>query len=358
MSDLNVFTGTQSADYFNTKAISNSLMGVYEDDFRAFVDYWVYNKPLPRIDTESLTLGSVVDTLLTSPEEFESRFHIYDGNAPTGQMLQYCKIISQLIINIGSKLDLVLSEEIAKQAYKEVGFKRDKFESVDKKWEEEGRGYTKCLVDSIGKEVISSTVLEKANRIVSELRTNPYTKLIINIKNSENIEVINQLVLSGSWEQDGIKIPLKACLDKVIIDHKKKRIIPIDIKTSADSLNFTNSVYKYKYYRQGSFYKYMLESYIKEKGLEDYVITDFLFLVCSTTSYDNHFFYKLTENDIKVARYGGKFRNNARIKGFEEILNEIVYMTKNKNWKYPYEIQVFNGIVDLNLFQEYEESGE
>lgn len=354
MSNIVLSTGTQSLDYFNTKAISNSLMGLYEEDFKAFVDYWVYNKYMPRVDTESLTLGSLVDTLLTSPEEFDSRYYVYDKEAPTGQMLQFCKEVFKLQHSSGP----ISYEDMFGEAYKNVGFKRDKLESIIKRYETEGKDYTECLNNSIGKEVISSVVLDKAKRLVSELKANPYTRLIVNIKNNENVEVINQLVLNSEWEKDGIKLPLKACLDKVIIDHKKKRIIPIDIKTSSDSTHFSNSVYKYKYYRQGSFYKYMLESYIKERGLEDYVVTDFLFLVCSTTSYDNHFFYKLSGNDIKVARYGGKFMNNMRVKGFEEILNEIVYMTKSKNWKYPYEVQICNGIVELNLFQEYEETGE
>lgn len=333
---------TQSSDYRSIKAVSNSLMSVYEDDFSAFVRYWVYDQDLPSKSDDSLVMGSAIDTLLTRPEEFEDKFIIYSGISPTGQMLQFCYALANTNIDgLGPDYQM---------AYNTVGFKRDTLEKVKEKFES-FRSYFKFLLDSKGKGVLSNEQADKAKLIVQELSEGQYTKHPVNARSIPGkLDVYNQLELKSEWRSHKQVLPIKGALDRVIVDHGRKFVVPIDFKSSFDSLNFEYSYVKWRYYRQGSFYSYLLRQWLDDQGLQDYTIGKFLFVVCST-SRGRHFTYQMSETDINAARNGGLIQYGYKIKGWKEILNEICYLQGKDSWDYPYEAIINNGIVPLNVFR-------
>lgn len=319
-------------------------MGVYEDDYQSFVNYWVSNIALPRKSDESLTMGSAVDVLLTKPEEFDSQFIIYTGQTPTGQMLSFCQEMAKL----SEQPDVCFSIN-EQTAYDKVGIKGSKLETVIAKYEP-FKPYTEFLINRENKHVLSIEQSSKAHKIVEELKMNKYTAPFVNAKADETHEVHNQLELYNNWEQDGVVLSLKGALDRVLVSHEKKIIQPIDFKTSFNVLQFDHSYFKYRYYRQASYYTYLLARWAEERGLGDYKIPNFMFVVCSTSG-GQHWLYRQASNDLVEARLGGETYGGYKIKGWEQILNEIVFLTKSREWAFPYEAQTNNGIIELNIFK-------
>lgn len=333
---------TQSTKYRDIKAISNSLMGVYEDDHDAFVNYWIYNCQVPQKSDDSLSLGSAIDTLLTRPDEFNDIFIVYSGTAPTGQMMSFCYALAS-----GYSEGDVLPYQ---KAYDTVGFKRDKLEKVVERFDA-FKDYFKFLVDSKDKAVLTVDQATRASQIVSELKGAEYTKDIVNtIAQPGLIDVYNQLELVSELKVGEQVLPLKGALDRVIVDHLNRRIYPFDFKSSFNSDNFEYSYVKYRYYRQGSFYTHLVRQWADAKGMKDYTIARFAFIVCSTNR-GKHYVYQMEQDDITQAETGGIIQYGYYIKGWRQILEEIAWLQDRNRWDYPYIAQVHNGVVPLNVFK-------
>lgn len=338
---------SQSKSYRDVKAISNSSLGVYEDDFDTFVRYWVHDEPFPDKKDDSLVMGSAIDVLLTRPEEFDDTFIVYKGKTPTGQLLSFC----YALFNIHDP-----EKELAdyyQDAYNQVGFKRDTLVKVIERFQP-FRSFFDFLVDSKDKAVLSLEQSAKAHIIVQELKENEYTRGIVNARSRANVDVYNQLELTSVHFYKNQVIPVKGALDKVIVNHEKKIIIPVDFKSSFNAQNFEYSYVKWRYYRQGSFYTHLLEKFMEEKGIQDYEVKKFTFVVCSTTR-GKHFTYQMSQTDIDAAREGGIIQYGYRIKGWRELLDEIAYLQALGKWDYPYEAAVHNGVIPLNVFKHEEQ---
>lgn len=336
---------TQGSDYRSIKAISNSLMGVYEDEYGTFLSYWVYNKPLPGKSTSSLTIGSLIDTLLTRPEDYEKMFCSFDGLVPTGQMDLFCRELAKH------------PDYSYEDAYKAVGFKRDKLENIVEKFQLY-KDYLGFLVASnlLGLNVVDKEDDAKAKRIVAELKLGKYTSDVVNMDNSvPGIDVYYQLELFNrinpfELQYPDIGIDVKGALDKVIVDHNREIIYPIDYKSSFNTDQFDESYVKYRYYRQGSFYTHLLKLWAVEQGFANYRIAAFAFVVCSTGG-GKHYIYKMDSNDLIKAEWGGELLDGTQIKGWRNILFEIAYLDKLGSWEYPYKAVHNNGVVPLQIFK-------
>lgn len=315
-------------------------MGIYEDDFKSFSRYWAYGTPLPEKRDDALTMGSIIDTLLTTPEEFNDRFIIYQGNAPKGQMLSFC-------LNLASSIGK--PEDNFQTAYNAVGFKRDDITKVIERFEPY-RAYYDYLLKIQGKQVLTIEQHAKAHIIVDELTHGKYTRpyVIARTRNDEkaHLEVFHQLELYESFQG----LDIKGALDKVILNHKTKTITPIDFKSSYSVEGFRDSYIKWRYYRQGSFYTYLVTEWALKKGLGDYRMIPFRFIVCSTSG-GKHYIYQMDSCDLDKARSGGYIKTGTYIKGWEPILNEILYLQNLGDWEYPYEAVINNGVIPLNIFK-------
>lgn len=325
-------------DYRQVKAINNSLMSVYEDNYLQFIANWVNNVPIPDKSDNSLTLGTLIDVLITANETYNDKFIIYDGDVPTGQVLKFCELLAKKC------KDPDLAHLYYDQIYDEIEIKSPVLAKFISTKFEPAEEYYKFLLRNNDKKTISNKQDSIAKQKYDELQQNPYTARFINVKNSDTVEVHNQLELYYKYKS----LPIKGALDRVLISHEKKIVQPIDFKTSHNIGDFKHSYYEYKYYRQASFYNYLLKQWMIEKGISDYEIKPFIFVVCSTTS-TSHWCYKVSQNDLEMAENGGYTYFGKYIKGWKQILDEIDYNSA-VSWQFPYECLINNGIVELNLF--------
>lgn len=336
---------TQTSSYRIVKAVSNSTLTEFESDIRTFRDWWLFDTPFKEQDDEYLTLGSIVDTKLTNKEEFNNKYYVFKEVPPKPQMVTFCR---NLLPIYNPKENI---EEQLQIAYNLSNIKSPGFENTKEKFNTECEKYFSALLDSIGKTVITAQQYKEANKIAEELKSNEFTSEIINAISTNDLHVFNQLEIYTYYKaHNGVKIPVKGALDKVIIDHSNRTVYPYDLKTSSSLNEFIGSYIKYRYYRQASYYSNLLRSWMVEQGIGNYRLADFKFIVASTNG-GGAYLYKVSRSDIMRSMTGGITALGLKYKGWKQLLDEIGWHIETGKWDYPYEVYRNNGILTLSAFK-------
>lgn len=297
-----------------------------------------------KVEGDGVTFGDVLDILLTQgQEEFDRQYIVATIERPVGQMGEFVDILYQ---EFQDDID-----EAGEIAYEKVGFKRDSWEKVQKRFEKEGKDYFHFLLESTGKKVIDPETLMKVHKAIDTLKNHEFTWSYFSEKVDpiKNVEELYQLPIE--FDLKGYKC--KSLLDKVIIDHINKTIQPLDIKTMSDYVStFSISFQKWKYYLQAAFYTEGL----KQK-YPDYEIKPFKFIVISSQQLDKPLVYTCTDHDLLVGKLGGiNTFTNRKVKGFEQLIDDYIWHLSNDLWEYPREVYEKNGEIELGVYRyEFEE---
>jgi hypothetical protein len=118
--------------------------------------------------------------------------------------------------------------------------------------------------------------------------------------------------------------------------------------TSGAATAFRSAFIKWRYYLQASFYHFGLSR------VSDYEVQPFEFIVASTTDFPcRPLIYKCTNKDLHIGRFGGTSSNGYKTKGWEELIDELEWHTRENLWEYSFEFYQ-NGHVKLDTFAGYE----
>lgn len=257
-------------EYRADPALSYSTLQRYEREGFDNLDH-LFDK----ISTPSLTMGSMVDTLITgSQEEFDNLFYVADipslgdkeKSIADSLFSQYG---NQYTSFVDIPFDAVLSEANAQSYYKN--------------WKDDTRVRVlteRCAIyyavkdNSEGKTVVDLDTYYKVIAMVKALKESPAThgyfadddpmspvRRYYQLKYKANIKGINY----------------RCMMDEAIVDYEDKKIIPIDLKTSGHhEWNFEDSFCKWDYMIQARLYWLILrlnldkDSYFKDFTLEKY----------------------------------------------------------------------------------------
>jgi len=353
---------TQPVDYRNVRAFSQSSLKLLDFNPQVFYNQeyrWVMGEiERPQDDpTDAMVLGTIVDALLTQPAELDRQF-IFVKEVPSGQLKQFIDTfynLEQIAIEDGTVLDHGSTRLLAKEAYDEVGFKRDKFETVVARFESEGLVYYNALRNSSGKRIVLQEVKDKAKALVKMLEDDEYTGPIIKQKSvhpfdvafiGDHIEVFDQLAIY--WEEHGLKF--KALLDKVVVNHTKKTVQPYDIKTTGSS-DFGDAFGNYRYDLQGAFYTDALHHFMDQQGWKEYTIKAFVFIVAFTNEKGiGPQLWQMGTYDYYAGRYGMSRPKLKEVKGYQALVSDLLWHIKENRWKYPREVYLKNGLRELNYY--------
>jgi hypothetical protein len=282
--------------YKDHPGINNSTFKVYE--YSPLLYYKTYiTKELEKKEeaNTSFKLGSLVDCLLTTPEDFESTYCIAPPfDLPSGNMELFMQ--SQLAsYNVNSSVD-IWSEEVLKKAYSDSGYK-PKYETVIEKNITDNY---KLIVDfykiNSNKIVITPSELSKAKTIVESAQNCERDSRTIQFVNPDKADIVlNQVPLFAELPNN---ISVKALLDQILVFKNEKLIVIKDYKTTSSSLGFFHeSVAKYRYPKQAAWYKYVLSYLLQNTEYKDYTI-DFYFLAMETNQPFNSKPFRLSEGVI------------------------------------------------------------
>lgn len=304
-------------------------------------------RQLARVESteQHFIFGSVVDMMLTeSKEDFDKKYAVIpDDTGVTEVISRIIKGVYDQISEIVPETDLEdYSEEILQHCDYEQYQSRWKDETRINKVIEQGSKYFNILKQSGTRSIITETEYAKAVNCVMALRSDKYTSKYCQKKSSNpNIEIINKHVVVFKYKD----LEFKGELDRVIINHEEKTILPIDFKTTSKSvLNFESSFWHFRYDFQAAVYTLGL-SLDKSERLQKYYADGYsfkpmLYIVVETFLNNSPMVFEIGKSAINVGLYGNmdkspKIKEN--LEGFNQAIKRFKYATENDAWNYPME---------------------
>jgi hypothetical protein len=264
--------------------------------------------------TKSLNMGSLVDCLLLTPEDFDSTYFINDKENPSDTVKS---IWDEIYISYKTVPVLDFDIEIL-NICKKMKYRAKQSDIVKLKYIHSFSHYFHFLKNSEGKIIVSNKDYQKACELTNKLNEDPIiNKLLFNLPKHKT-NVFQEEIY---WDKDGIN--LKSLLDVITIDKKNKIIQPWDLKTTGFSVSsFKNSLWKFRYDFQASFYSEALRF-----KYPDYVILPFRFIVVSTAFNDRPRIFECSGRILDVGENGDE-----NYKGWKEALELLKFYSKNEIW--------------------------
>ena len=306
-------------------------------------------------DTVFMRFGSLIDCLLTEPSEFKNKYSVSSVELPSDSIKN---IVTRTFeeIKFGKEVSPFLeledfSNKIKEHANYEQYGQSWKEETVIKKVVEAGSDYFQSLVKSIGKQIVSPEDYDQALACVDTLKTNQFTSQYFSDTLPEGIDRLWQVPVV--WESYGVTC--KGVIDLIIIDHIKKVIYIIDLKTTGKSVyTFEHSYLKFRYYLQGAmYYQGVLHGInLADFKAEGYKIRLPLFVVLEQKNYNPPFIYPMGREDYEVACEGGYLKSsNKPITGFKKLLSDLAWHQEKDMWDYPKDVYLNKGRILLENFK-------
>lgn len=232
-----------------------------------------------KIETPSLTFGSAVDSIITGgEEEFNSRFMVADFPPVPDSIITIVKCLFDTYHSNYRTLENIPYKEIIGVASRFNYQNNWKPETRTKVIKEKGSAYYRLLYLSKDKAILDTTTNLDVRNTVEALRNSPATRWYFASDNPfENVERLYQLKFKATL--NGIKYRCMA--DLIIVDHNKKIIIPVDLKTSGKpEWDFYKSFIDWRYDVQARLYWRIIRNNLdRDPYFKDFKLLDYRFLV-------------------------------------------------------------------------------
>ena len=178
-----------------------------------------------------------------------------------------------------------------------------------------------------GKKLVSKEDWNDAMEMYRIFRNDPYLKTVFGTNSTDEVEYIYQAQFVVEWDIEGERVKVKFMPDLIIVNHTKKTIQLVDLKTSSmSSVEWPEHFVKMRYDIQGELYTQSMRRLIEnDEEYRDYVILPYLFTdICR---YDKvPVTYEIDLSD------GFSFTRGDRTydyKGWKELLAEILVYEAN-----------------------------
>ena len=326
---------------------SSSSLKDFSMDRKKYHKKYILNEVVEDEDSKAATMGRMVETLLMEPHLFDERFHLSTCmSTPTGLMLEFVEALYKHTTEATAEDGTVTRsfEDLCKDAYTDSGFKIKLDAVLGKFIGSDAEVYYKEIreVRTKGLTVVTTQDVTNAEKIVTELKTNPVTADIVNLESDMRYSVYNQLQIEG-YEVFGHQF--KSMLDKVIVDHDKKLITVYDLKCTWSVENFYDEYYLYRRaYIQGYLYYYAAKHYFAD--LDGYNVLYPKFIVCDSTNYMNPLVYAMTMDSFDNAEKGFTYKGR-QYPGVKTLVEDLQWALDNDKWNISRENYINNGVVKL-----------
>lgn len=264
-----------------------------------------------------LDKGTMIHEYILQPEEFWKDYIILDFAVPKVKqqkdLLEFYST-ARLVDPFASEDNILLKSYEA--AYNNNKSKEKKIQEA-KELVELYQNYIEYFRNKDSKKVISFAYLNMLKAIKKNMEDHKKANELL-FKYPETFEVHNEFHIN--WEYPNASslgdLPCKSLLDRVMIDHTNKKIILVDIKTTADVYNFKHSVEEFDYCRQLAYYWLAIHWYFKNElklNIEEYEYETYIVAVQSHDGYE-----------VRVFKFNPK--------AIEERLVTIDYAIKRIAW--------------------------
>lgn len=294
-----------------------------------------------RITSKFMDLGSLIDMFLTAPDEIVDTYYLVSGNLPTNSYMQlvteYIRLLELFQSEAGFLQSYFDQNSTILQARSNIQFQSNwKDETVIANFHKECDHYLSEYLEAGDKIMITQGEFANAKSMANSVLENEFTKKYFTP--TEGVEIFYQYPIICTMEYGH---QVKTLLDILYIDHNKKEVEVIDIKTFSETLSFTKSFLKYRYYIQGAlYYRSVFNHMIGITGvgrLYGYKLHPFKFLAIDTSGFESPMLHEMTSIDMKAATTGGLI-GSYTVKGYIKLLEEYKWHMENDKWEYPKEV--------------------
>ena len=328
---------------------SSSSLKEFSQNRKKYHKKYILNEAVEEEDSKASVMGRLVETLLLEDHLFDSKFHMsVISSTPTGLMLDFVEALYKHTAAATNE-DGVLTrnfEEICKDAHADSGFKIKLDAVLNKFMGSDAEVYYKEIreVRSKGLTVVTTQDVTNAEKIVTELKTNPATSEIVNLVNSAQYSVFNQLQVEGYSINGHL---FKSMMDMVHVDHANKIVQVYDLKCTWSVENFYEEYYLYRRaYIQGYLYLRAAAFWASEMGYEGYTILYPKFIVCDSTNYMSPLVYGMSKISMQNAEEGFEYKGRT-YPGVYSLIEDLQWAIENDKWNISRENYLNNGIVKL-----------
>lgn len=284
-------------------------------------------------DKRYMTLGTQIHMAILEPEEFRKSYAVMDIQIPRTEMQkEFCSTYLELL---RAGID---KERASLTAYKENYTFKNKTDKVIANDIQrlltdldEYISYLRAKEEYV--EVLSTSNFNLIQSVISTVKNHKKAKKLFDFNNEEesrklldnDIETYNELPIY--WEypivMDGEAVKCKSLIDRLIINHKEKKITLVDLKTTSKLGTFKDIFESYKYHRQLSFYWEAIETQFTE--FAEYSRETFI-VACSTVE----------PLECKVFSVSQEHLDNGT-KEIAELMQDISWHVLSDSWDYPRE---------------------
>lgn len=284
--------------------------------------------------TAALKRGSLVDTLLTEPDEFDNKFLISDIDKPSELM---CKIVEALwnkSDKVDNNINALADKDILSCANSYGLYPGYKETTRVTKVKELGGDYFSLLALVGDRILMSQFEYQQAIACIDALKSNSYTKEYFNDDMfAQDMEYHYQL----KFRIEDKKEPNVRCMfDRIIVNHKGKTIQPCDLKTTGhEEIQFEHSFIEWSYWIQSNMYSQILQ-YVcsKDPYFKDFTILPFKFIVINRDSLSPMVWTDPSnlESVDKEDRYGNKYPY------WKTLYKQFQWHVNVQEYKYPMDV--------------------
>lgn len=327
---------------------SSSSLKEFSMDRKKYYKRYLLGEFVEEEDNKAVTMGKLVETLLLEPHEFDNRFALSVClSTPTGLMLAFVESLYKHTAAATKDGEITRDfDAMCQDAYTDSGFKIT-FDAVMKKFiGSDAEIYYKEIreVRSKNLTVVTADEISTAERIVETLKTNPVTAEVVNLVDSPNYSVYNQLQVEGYSVEGHL---FKSMMDKCIVDHKEKTIQVYDLKCVWAVERFYEEYYLYRRAYIQAYLYWQAGFMLKElQGLSDYLVQPPRFMVCDSTNYFNPLIYTLNVEDLTDALNGFEHKGR-KYPGVKEIIVNLKWAVENDIWNMSKDNYLANGLVNI-----------
>ena len=288
-----------------------------------YKDYILFDREL-RTD-KHLVEGKLLHLLLLQPDRLHDEFSITPSKIPSDNL----RMVLQNITLYTDVPELSLVEDkVILDSLKEIGLyqsMKDEGKRIAKVRTTECEDYYAFKANTGNTDVIDNTMLAKATERVELMLNNASIKSLLLDEPTDfemdGLEVYNEKFMT--CKLDKYEFGLHGYIDRYTINHDKKEINIIDLKTTNKTItDFPNTIEFYNYWLQAAVYVTLV---LKNLG-------------------DKEVFYKISFNFIVIDKYDQIYNFPVSVKtmdewgdGLESILNMVNYHVTENNYDLPYQ---------------------
>ena len=328
----------EEKQYYKEKRISSSSLSYFEQSpllFKKFLD-----SEIERESTRYLDRGIQIHMAILEPEEFKKNFTTVNFETPSSaQQKQFCEDYINLYdkdfedqSSSKTEYDKLILLTAYKNNYKTAG-KDEKILRDAKTLKNKLIKYIEYLQKrKTFKDILSWPDWQRISGLKEGIAKHKLAKELLMTDELDTRELHNELVIF--WDDPIHNLPCKSMIDKLVIDHEKKEIILIDLKTANTFKKFRDRCREFNYFRQLAFYWNAITWWFLnelKKEIADYTKTTYIIALKTTD-----------DPEVKVIKIDEPDLMDGWI-SMQSLIGEIAWHWENDKWDYSRAYYVGDG---------------